>query len=84
MNNEKVRSNFAGTATAILLSFLLFYFPSVLAIYGHDDEPGIWTIFSIVMATLYTLIFCVNYFWIVLHPQCSDCDGSVRIGAVMV
>ncbi|MFG6426227.1 sensor histidine kinase [Lepagella muris] len=65
MNNEKVRSNFAGTATAILLSFLLFYFPSVLAIYGHDDEPGIWTIFSIVMATLYTLIFCVNYFWIV-------------------
>ena len=65
MNNIKVRSNFAGTATVVLLSFLLFYFPSMLAIFSKGDEPWRWTLMSIVMATLYTAIFCINYFWIV-------------------
>ncbi len=65
MNNIKVRSNFAGTATVILLSFLLFYFPSMLAILSKGDEPWGWTLMSIIMATLYTAIFCINYFWLV-------------------
>ena len=65
MNNTKVRSNFAGTATVVLLSFLLFYFPSMLAILSKGDEPWGWTLMSIVMATLYTAIFCINYFWLV-------------------
>lgn len=65
MNNNKVRSNFTGTATVILLSFLLFYFPSMLAIFSRGDEPWGFTITSIMMATLYTAVFCVNYFWLV-------------------
>ncbi len=62
---EKVRSNLAGTVTAVLLSFLLFYLPSVLAIFSRGDEPKEWTLLSIGMATVYTAVFCVNYFWIV-------------------
>ncbi|MDE5675010.1 MAG: histidine kinase [Muribaculaceae bacterium] len=63
--NFNVRSNFAETATVVLLAFLLFYFPSMLAILTKGDEPWGWIMWSIAMATSYTAVFCLNYFWIV-------------------
>ena len=55
----------AGTAAVILLAFLLFYFPSMLAILSQDSEPKDMIVFNILMSTCYTGIFCVNYFLIV-------------------
>lgn len=54
-----------GTATAILVSFLLFYFPSMLSLLSHDGEPRSWMIRGMIMGTFYTLVFCINYFWLV-------------------
>lgn len=54
-----------GTATVILLSFLLFYLPSVLVIFGRGHEPASFMIINVAMATLYTAVFCLNYFWLV-------------------
>lgn len=48
-----------------MLSFLLFYFPSVLAILGSGEEPREWIAFSVLMSTFYAGVFCVNYFWLV-------------------
>lgn len=62
---ENVRSNLSGTATVILLSFLLFYLPSMLALFSHGNEPWEWTVLSMVMATFYTAVFCINYFLLV-------------------
>lgn len=64
-SNLNVRSNFAETATVVLLAFLLFYFPSMLAILTKGDEPWEWIMWSIAMATSYTAVFCIDYFWIV-------------------
>lgn len=58
-------SRFGGTASLILTSFLLFYFPSVLAIVNHDHEPMGWLIMSVTMAMFYTVVFYLNYFWLV-------------------
>ena len=55
----------AGSAAVILLAFLLFYFPSMLAILSHDSEPKEMIAFNILISTCYTGIFCVNYFLIV-------------------
>lgn len=60
-----IKSSKAGTATVVLLAFLLFYFPSMLALFSHDSEPKDLTTFNILMATCYTGIFCVNYFLLV-------------------
>lgn len=59
-----IKSSKAGTAAVILLAFLLFYFPSVLTLFSHDNEPKDMIMFNILMATCYTGIFCTNYFWI--------------------
>lgn len=64
-DKENSRSNLAGTVTVVLLSFLLFYFPSVLAIFSREGEPMEWTLLNVGMATVYTVVFCINYFWIV-------------------
>ncbi len=48
-----------------MLSFLLFYLPSVLAIFNHNHESTGWIIMSVVMATFYSAVFCINYFWLV-------------------
>lgn len=61
----QIKSSKAGTAAVILLAFLLFYFPSMLALFSQDNEPIDITIFNILMATCYTGIFCANYFIIV-------------------
>ncbi|MDE7347417.1 MAG: sensor histidine kinase [Muribaculaceae bacterium] len=61
----QIKNRKAGTAAVILLAFLLFYFPSMLALISHDSEPKDMTMFNILMATCYTGIFCVNYFLIV-------------------
>lgn len=55
----------AGSAAVILLAFLLFYFPSMLAILSHDSEPKGMIAFNILISTCYTGIFCMNYFLIV-------------------
>ncbi len=49
----------------ILLAFLLFYLPSMLVLFSHDNEPTDMTIFNVLIASCYTGIFCINYFWIV-------------------
>lgn len=74
MNENKfLVSRLGGTATAMLLAFLLFYFPSVLTLLSENGEPRLWTVTGVVMATFYTLVFCVNYFWLVPwsleHPE---------------
>ncbi|MDE5998413.1 MAG: hypothetical protein K2G77_09425, partial [Muribaculaceae bacterium] len=61
----QIKSGKAGTAAVIMLAFLLFYFPSMLALFSHDSEPKDMTTFNILMATCYTGIFCVNYFLLV-------------------
>ncbi len=62
---QQVKNKKAGTAAVILLAFLLFYFPSVIAMLSHDNEPDDMTTFRILMATCYTGVFCANYFIIV-------------------
>ena len=54
-----------SNATVLILAFLLFYFPSMLAVFSRDGEPRNWILMSVLMATLYSLVFCVNYFWLV-------------------
>lgn len=49
----------------VLLSFMLFYIPSLLALFGNADEPWEWVLFSLVTSTFYALTFCINYFWLV-------------------
>lgn len=65
MDNHQIKTGKSGTATVILLSFLLFYLPSVIALFSHGDEPWSWTLLSIIMATFYTAVFCINYFKLV-------------------
>ena len=60
-----IKSSKAGSAAVILLAFLLFYFPSMLALLSHDSEPKGMIAFNILISTCYTGIFCVNYFLIV-------------------
>lgn len=62
---QQIKNRKAWTAAVILLAFLLFYFPSMLTLFSHDNEPKDMTTFNILMATCYTGIFCVNYFLIV-------------------
>lgn len=51
-----------GTATVLLLSFLLFYFPTVFNFLSERHAPpAMWKI-NMVMATCYTFLFCINYF----------------------
>lgn len=49
----------------VLLAFVLFYFPSALAIFSNGHEPRRLIAMSVVMATLYSFVFCINYFWLV-------------------
>lgn len=63
--NNKLTSNRAGAATVVLLSFLLFYFPSVITILSEHHTPPEITRMNIAMSTTYTAIFCLNYFLII-------------------
>ena len=54
-----------GAAAVILLAFLLFYLPSMLALFSSDGEPRSMTMLNVAMATCYTLIFILNYFIII-------------------
>ncbi len=65
MTNNRLLNRWGGTATVVLLAFLLFYFPSVLSIMNPWREPRSWIYFSVIMGTFYTLIFCLNYYWLV-------------------
>lgn len=73
MNNGIMVSKRGGAATVMLLAFLLFYFPTVLNLLSGNGEPMAWTITGVVMATFYTLVFCINYFklvpWMLQHPD---------------
>lgn len=61
----QIKNSKAGAAVVILLAFLLFYFPSMLALFSHDSEPKDMTSFNVLIATCYTGVFCANYFLIV-------------------
>lgn len=74
MNDNVIMVNKrGGAATVMLLAFLLFYFPTVLNLFSGEGEPMAWTITGVVMATFYTLVFCINYFklvpWMLQHPD---------------
>lgn len=74
MNDSKlVVSRWGGTATAMLLAFLLFYFPSVLSLFSRSGEPIVWSVTGVVMSTIYSVVFCINYFrlvpWMMLYPE---------------
>lgn len=58
----KTRQSITGSAYIILAAFLLFYLPSMLTLLSRDQEPLDMTLLSLVMATCYTAIFCLNYF----------------------
>ncbi len=60
-----IKNSKAGTAAVILLAFLLFYLPTMLAILSHDKEPNVIMKLNVLMATCYTGIFCINYLVIV-------------------
>lgn len=62
---QQIKSSKAGSAAVILLAFLLFYFPSMLTMFSRDNEPLDMIIFNVLMASCYTGVFCVNYFYIV-------------------
>lgn len=62
--NEIRLSRFGGTATVILLSFLLFIFHPC-RLFWQGTWPDRFIIVNIAMGTLYTAVFCVNYFWLV-------------------
>lgn len=65
MTENRLLNRWGGTATVVLLAFLLFYFPSVLALVNPSGEPHHGTMLSILMGTFYTLVFCLNYYWLV-------------------
>ena len=74
MNDNKfLVSRLGGTTTALLLAFLLFYFPSMLSLVSRSGEPLVWSVTGVVMATFYTVVFCANYFilvpWLLRHPE---------------
>ncbi len=60
-----IKSSKAGTAAVILLAFLLFYLPSMLAVLSHNREPSDIMRLNVLMATCYAGLFCVNYLLIV-------------------
>lgn len=63
--NEKNLNRAGGTSSVILVSLLLFYLPSVLAIFNHTHEHPGWIVMNVIMSTFYTAVFCVNYYWLV-------------------
>lgn len=65
MTENRLLNRWGGTATVVLLAFLLFYFPSVLGMVNPSREPRSMMSLSIMMGTFYTLVFCLNYFWLV-------------------
>lgn len=65
MNKPRNTEKTGGTATVILLAFLLFYLPSMLAILTHRHDPDDWVLASVMMATFYTMVFAINYYFLV-------------------
>lgn len=57
------KTNRAWTTTVILLAFLLFYFPSMLALFDRSGGPGL--VPGLLSSTIYTSIFCLNYLWLI-------------------
>ncbi|MDE5795670.1 MAG: histidine kinase, partial [Muribaculaceae bacterium] len=59
------RGDLAATALVVLTAFTLFYLPSVLTIFSQVPQPHELIIIGVVMATAYTAVLCLNYFWLV-------------------
>lgn len=60
---QQPKTNSAWTTTVILLAFLLFYFPSMLALFDRNGGPGL--VPGLMSSTIYTSIFCLNYLWLI-------------------
>lgn len=58
-------TSFSRNLTIIILAVTLFYLPAILAILNAYHEPKDHTITSLIMATSYIVIFCLNYYLIV-------------------
>lgn len=63
--NKVMNVRNGGNILAVLLAFLLFYVPVALTIFSSGREPRIWIAMGVVMATTYSLVFCINYFCLV-------------------
>lgn len=59
----QTKTNRAWTTTVILLAFLLFYFPSMLALFDSSGGPGL--VPGLLSSTIYTSLFCLNYLWLI-------------------
>lgn len=59
------RGDLAATALVVLMALTLFYLPSVLTIFSQVPQPHELIIMGVIMATAYTAVFCLNYFWLV-------------------
>lgn len=60
---RQTKTNHAWTTTVILLAFLLFYFPSMLALFDRSGGPGL--VPGLLSSTIYTSIFILNYLWLI-------------------
>lgn len=49
----------------MVVALLLFYLPVTLTLFNREREPVEWLVLHVAMATFYTAIFCINYFWLV-------------------
>ncbi|MDE6028618.1 MAG: histidine kinase [Muribaculaceae bacterium] len=58
-------NRYISTATVIILSIVVFYLPSILFQMEKGDGIWEWDFIGMVMATFYTMAFCLNYFLLV-------------------
>lgn len=65
MNDISKSARSPRAATIIIIAGLLFYLPSMITIFNPTREPRSLMWNGLTMATLYTLTFCLNYFWLV-------------------
>lgn len=59
------RGDLAATTLVVLMALTLFYLPSVLTIFSQISQPHELIAMGVIMATAYTAVFCLNYFWLV-------------------
>ncbi|MDE7495645.1 MAG: histidine kinase [Muribaculaceae bacterium] len=64
----------ARMATVVIISLVLFYLPSALTIL-REGVARQWVLISVVMSTVYTAMFCLNYF-VLVPMSLKQTDGK--------